>query len=712
MEDLEQAIRRAQEAVALTHWRHPKRASYLNGLGNAWAWKYRRTKDPADICQAIFYLELAIDFSPPNLPDRLSWLSNLGTISSWRYEQTGALSDLEYAISRTEQAMKTMPDNHPNRALSHSSLGDLLCCRHDRTRRRLDIEGSLRHYKSSWGFVNAPPVVRIKAAHKAGGILLSLDGWQESSELLQQAVHLLQSISAGNLQQQDQQHMLGEFAGLATLAASAALQAGRGPIHTLRLLELGRGVMAGLRFGSHRDALSPRKRLPELPERLGQGQDSPNSTSSRQLTVNVRETSQQCCKTEGANQMRTIRQSVRSTSLLLSPTEIELQSAASNGPIVVINTSPARCDALLVSNDGVRSIHLHGLRYVDIVEKAQLLHSLKVVRAASSPSEEIVRRSSDHMVQILEWLWLAAASPILAELGYRGPPRQGDNWPRTWWIPTGLLSLLPLHAAGRHGAAGGGTDTVIDRVISSYSPSLRALLHTQQRPRDDYRIPPRDALLVSMETTPDCSSLHKVGAEVTAVTRFLSSGLCLKRPTVMQQPRKEQVLAGLKSCDIFHFAGHAMSDPADPSKSHLLLQDWQQDPLTVQDLTELDRGGIENPHPPFLAYLSACSTGIMSPAESRLYDESITLMTACQMAGFRHTVGSLWDVCDDDHSVETASEFYKALGREFETLEDSAVALGVHSAARHIRDMTRGNSCFFSEQGDPFAWAAFIHMGP
>jgi hypothetical protein len=40
--------------------------------------------------------------------------------------------------------------------------------------------------------------------------------------------------------------MLANFAGLASLAAATALNAGRTADHALQLLELGRGVIAGL----------------------------------------------------------------------------------------------------------------------------------------------------------------------------------------------------------------------------------------------------------------------------------------------------------------------------------------------------------------------------------------------------------------------------------------------------------------------------------
>ncbi|WP_152603687.1 hypothetical protein [Amycolatopsis rifamycinica] len=54
----------------------------------------------------------------------------------------------------------------------------------------------------------------------------------------------------------------------------------------------------------------------------------------------------------------------------------------------------------------------------------------------------------------------------------RTPPAAGAALPRLWWIPTGLLGMLPLHAAGQPGG-----------------PS--ALHRVTREPRDEYPDAPR-----------------------------------------------------------------------------------------------------------------------------------------------------------------------------------------------------------------------------
>lgn len=59
---------------------------------------------------------------------------------------------------------------------------------------------------------------------------------------------------------------------------------------------------------------------------------------------------------------------------------------------------------------------------------------------------------------------------------------------------------------------------------------------------------------------------------------------------------------------------------------------------------------------PFLGYLSACSTST-NQVES-LADEPIHLANACQLAGFRHMVGTIWEVSDENY-VEVAEILYQ-----------------------------------------------------
>ncbi|KAF3134966.1 hypothetical protein TWF594_008574 [Orbilia oligospora] len=257
----------------------------------------------------------------------------------------------------------------------------------------------------------------------------------------------------------------------------------------------------------------------------------------------------------------------------------------------------------------------------------------------------------------------------------------------------------------------------------------------------EYEIAPKlssdEALLVSMDRTPEYSDLEYTTGEVDALKNLLSNQ---SKTVKLERPTKKDVLDHLRKCTIFHFAAHGNSDPLDPSKSALLVSNWEENSLTVEQLIGYDFR--QTSQSPWLAYLSACSTSDSSI--EKLHDESINLATACQLAGFQHVVGTLWEVSDRE-SVDVAKDFYHTIdiggvvgGRE--------VSLGVHKATRRLRDATMekmklkplrspgskgvaggGGEVARSarrvrplgyeenpkeEWSNPLVWAAYVHVGP
>lgn len=141
--------------------------------------------------------------------------------------------------------------------------------------------------------------------------------------------------------------------------------------------------------------------------------------------------------------------------------------------------------------------------------------------------------------------------------------QQMKNWPHVWWISAGALAQLPIHAAGYHSRKSG--ETVIDSVISSYSSSIKELLYGRRRRRaidEEKTWGPKQALLVSMPETPHQQHLVSANQEVTTL-RNICKSMQLTPIEPMQRDR-EHVLECLRTCFIFHFAGHGLSHPQGP----------------------------------------------------------------------------------------------------------------------------------------------------
>ena len=289
----------------------------------------------------------------------------------------------------------------------------------------------------------------------------------------------------------------------------------------------------------------------------------------------------------------------------------------------------------------------------------------------------------------------------------------GNDWPRVWWIPTGLLSQVPLHAAGYH--AWQSRRSVMDRVMSSYSLLIRQLIYRNRNLARRTTVPtPEQTLLIAMRKTPGLPTnqiLPFVDDEVEMLKRLFPS---LNLSPIIPKPVKSDVLRYLKTSSIVHFAGHGRWDRMNPEQSRLLLEDWQTHPLTVGDLRDQQL----QMNPSFLGYLSACSTGANSMLE--LQDEGVNLINALQLAGFRHVIGTLWEV-SDKYCVDVSKVVYGTISED--GMVDRAVCRGLHPALRALRggegkDTLGGRDgklLGFGSQKKPsletLYWIPYVHFG-
>lgn len=109
----------------------------------------------------------------------------------------------------------------------------------------------------------------------------------------------------------------------------------------------------------------------------------------------------------------------------------------------------------------------------------------------------------------------------------------------------------------------------------------------------------------------------------------------------------------------------------------MLLEDWNQTPLTVKNLLELK---LHSRNPFFLAYLSACGTG--RATDDELGEENLHLISAFQLAGFQHVIGTLWEV-NDRVCVEVSTRLYEWMITH--KMSDESVSGGLHYTIRYLR---------------------------
>ncbi|KAG0634247.1 hypothetical protein HOY80DRAFT_912481 [Tuber brumale] len=493
---------------------------------------------------------------------------------------------------------------------------------------------------------------------------------------------------------QDQQRILSRYYRLASDTAAASLEAGNHPYEALRLLELGRGVLISMQLGARMPIPELQKQHPALADEYIKLH---NELQSSKITEQPFERRHEI--TTGLRDLLAkIRQKPGFEVFGQTLGKGEMMRLADRGPIVVLNISKFRCDAIAVLSDEIKVINLPDLDVDFLGEKSlELQYQLAAIKDAQKDFHLLYK----NLTELLKITWRQVMNPTLKALGFTKRPRDENSWPHIWWIPTEHLCLVPIHAAGIPGKA-----TVMDRVISSYIPSVKALEYARAKHQNS--IPSADdggatdrrdvrALVIAMADTPERTRLDHSMLEAKAVIDSFPNTI------ILEQPTRQAVVTELETPpSIIHFSCHGETDDYDPTKSKLLLSDWKTSPLDVSQLQRLSLQGSK------LAYLSACWAAHGGNLDLR--NENIHLVSACQLAGFPSAIGSFWYV-GQDASLKAVEAFYKEIGKGgnsggFDVLEAGRV---LHFTILGLRESTKSAGNDF--KGDPVRWAPFVHFG-
>lgn len=687
--------------------------------------KYSHTKDAAALDESIATAESFLADAVNNIEARsyiesqlTDLLADRGRLKIEESDREGAEKDLRRAmiLAETQLAEKSVKSNaatianiyealfdltkewpYVDKAIAHLladcdlfqsrhdprfsatcfSVGNLLLQRNRAFNNEADRIKALELLESGSGYANGNLEARISCAEAAAEVREEESRWEEASSLYRLAIELIRSFELQHMKNVDKQRKVSQFGLIATSGAAALLNAGSSAVEALSLLETGRDLLAGSLRELRGDISHFQDAYPALAEEFIMFRDAIDVPPDKRATVTstiiesttdlpeLHTIDRQYAVQQFRKLIHQIRKLPGFTDFLATTaaTVEEMMSAARHGPVIVLNCSQSRCDALLVTVDTVSNLRL-SIKRADVVRKVRQL------------------RASGVSFELLKWLWHTVVSPVLEELGYHKAPLDG-RYPRVWWIPTGHFSLLPIHAAGVH--TGGSCNTAMDRVMSSYATSLKSLLDGRQRFRTsqkpDSSTDIRHASLVCMSTTPGLglhSDLPFAEKEIEEVKGLMVS---LNLEVAESSPYRDKVLVELGNSQILHFAGHGSPDAKELSGSSILLRDWKTNPLTTEDIRSMSLTDT----PQFLAYLSACSTGPNNNANTPLMDENIHLISSFRLAGFRHVVGTLWDV-QDEYCVDVARIFYETLRDE--GISDDAVCLGLHRATLALRNRT------------------------
>ena len=357
------------------------------------------------------------------------------------------------------------------------------------------------------------------------------------------------------------------------------------------------------------------------------------------------------------------------------PSFATLRSAASRGPVIVINHCEWSSDILILFHSSLPcSIPTPD----DFYDQANDLRD-EIVGARKHGLDS--SKYQDALCSVLKGLYELVGEPVIKKLRVLGVREQS----RIWLCPTSVFCSLPLHAMGPIPSSDTSERYFSDLYIPSYTPSLSALIESR---RESPQVLDKPSLL--LVARPD-DSLPGVKGEI-KVIRALESRVTVTS-LVSGEATPTSVLEGLRDSRFTHFACHGELEAGKPFEASFKLHRGSR--LTLLDMVQSRLPDAE------FAFLSCCHTAEIT--EESIADEALHLTAAMQYCGFRSVVGTMWEMVDTD-GRDLAKSFYKSLFSGKET----GVPYHERSAGA-LRDATqklRGKRGISLER-----WVNFVHYG-
>jgi tetratricopeptide (TPR) repeat protein len=675
--DLDEAVTVGREAVWATPTEHPDRAAMLSNLGASLRMRFERTGEAAVLDEAVTVGREAVWATPTEHPRRAAMLSNLGASLRMRFERTGEAADLEEAVTVGREALSATGTDDPSRATVLSALAESTQKRARTTGSGSDLKAALELWREASVLWTTPPETRLAAAWNwaeaaiEGGLLDSaLEGYSEAIKMLREFFWR----SPGRHVRFNE-----HIGGLASDAAACAILTDHAEL-AVEFLEQARCISWAWIAGSHPDLDQLRTVAPDLKLRLERVRLAIGSFPVNTSRRNARESSQEW--EELLAQIRTM----GGLKDFLQPTPYSTLSHDVTAPVVVLNASRFGCHAIVIDNQGSspKVVHLPALRYNVIVEQVNRLVGVLVgPRGASAVTEGTQEVSV--VTEILAWAWDVIASPILDTMGIIDRGSSTHGWPRISWYPTGPLTMLPIHAAGRYQPSNSAiaVEAVHDRVVSSYTASVAALVGSGT-PTLAHKA---SQLAVAMPDTPGLPALPAAVGEIQSLARHVLTGDL--KSLVGSQATRAEVLNALTDHSLVHLACHALQHPTDPGRNAIALWDGV---VTVADLVK-DRVSHRE-----LVVLSACET---AATDTRIPDDVVHFGGLMQLLGYRHVIATMWRM-PASLGPTVAEALYSDLKLE-QPVDSIDAAWATHRAVAMLRNASPTN---------PLHWAALVHFGP
>ncbi|KAF7358410.1 CHAT domain-containing protein [Mycena venus] len=449
IEDLNDAVSALTDASKLCPVGHTIRSTILANLGNVLRARFQQLGDTWDITRSILMLRGALQLTPEGHPDRSLWLNNLGYSLSSRFEilgeinnnftpdiLTGQIDDIEESVSVCREAIHLTPDSHPIKPLMLANLGNSLQLRFGQSKDNRDFEELIAQFAAAARSTSGPASARFQACSI----------WVEHAQMAQHpsllsaysvAVDLLSEMAWLGLSIRDRHHIILRGGKVVRDAAAAAISASQYD-KAVEWLEQGRSVIWGQLLALRTPVDSLKENHPGLATDLirlstqleGAGvSDIAEEVKDHNTQLSAQQSLQAIAQKyhDYAHQRNELLKKIRGLNgfnrFLLPKEMAELSLAAKGGPVIILNISKIRCDALIVMSDSINEVRSVPLPTVTNEWAQSLAESLRTLLGENGRGDRLSGRREGEMqpetqlAHILSELWFRIGWPVLQGLG-------------------------------------------------------------------------------------------------------------------------------------------------------------------------------------------------------------------------------------------------------------------------------------------------------
>ncbi|KAK1856144.1 TPR domain containing protein [Colletotrichum chrysophilum] len=359
-EDLDEAIRLARNAVETIPSVHRDWAACAHNLAGDLHDRFQRTISLDDLNEASKFAYAATEATDQDDPRLVVYLNTCGGINQLMWQASSKDEYLDEAINFGRRALQLIEEDHSGRATYANNLANWLIDRHSKSSAATDLVEA----KALYATVSSQEMYGVRARIHAGRRFLRLPNILEDDarlayDIARTTTELVPLLAPQSLQHTDKQHVLAEAVGIASDAAAIALHF-QEATEAVRLLETGRGILAGAIQDMRTDLSSLQKSHPSLAEAfIAQRNqlDSPSPTGGllpgepgNKVSADQRYNASKALQ----DTLREIRKIPEFEGFLLPPSDEDIRKTASRGSVVVLNVSSFRCDAIIITPSDIQ----------------------------------------------------------------------------------------------------------------------------------------------------------------------------------------------------------------------------------------------------------------------------------------------------------------------------------------------------------------------